>query len=165
MLAMRAADYCAAFLRARGVRRVFGIPGGENVDLIEALRRVDVTYVLAHHEAAAGHMAAATAQPSRVPGVCIVTRGPGATNLYPAIATAFLDRRPVRQNERCRPAGRHQTHLSHGPATPRGRPWMRRSSASRRPADRWSSPGSAPRNSTSRLRSSGWSIGWPARRW
>ncbi len=95
MLAMRAADYCAAFLRARGVRRVFGIPGGENVDLIEALRRVDVTYVLAHHEAAAGHMAAATAQLSRVPGVCIVTRGPGAMNLYPAIATAFLDRRPV----------------------------------------------------------------------
>ena len=95
MVGMRAAEYCARFLRARGVRRVFGIPGGESVELIEALRRLDVAYVLAHHEAAAGFMAAATAQLSGVPGVCIVTRGPGAMNLYPGIATAHLDRRPV----------------------------------------------------------------------
>ncbi len=95
MFGMRAAEYCAGFLRARGVRRVFGIPGGESVELIEALRRLGVDYVLAHHEAAAAFMAAATAQLSGVPGVCIVTRGPGAMNLYPGIATAHLDRRAV----------------------------------------------------------------------
>jgi acetolactate synthase-1/2/3 large subunit len=77
------------------VRRAFGIPGGESLELIEALRRVDIPYVLTHHETAAGFMAAATAQLSGVPGVCIVTRGPGAMNLYPSIATAYLDRRAV----------------------------------------------------------------------
>ena len=63
-----------------GARGAAGLrhPGGESLELIEALRRVDIPYVLTHHETAAGFMAAATAQLSGVPGVCIVTRGPGA---------------------------------------------------------------------------------------
>jgi len=59
------------------------------------MRRVGIEYVLVHHEATAAFMAAATAQLTGVPGVCIVTRGPGAMNLYPGVATAYLDRRPI----------------------------------------------------------------------
>ncbi len=91
---MNAAERCAAFLGGRGVRRAFGIPGSEAIELLEAMRRHGVDYVLTHHEAAAGFMAQATAQLTGVPGVAIVTRGPGAMNLYPAAATAQLDRRP-----------------------------------------------------------------------
>ena len=77
------------------MRRAFGVPGGELVELIEALRRVDVPFVLTHHEAPAAFMAAATGELSRAPGVCLATRGPGAVNLFAGVATAYLDRRPL----------------------------------------------------------------------
>jgi acetolactate synthase-1/2/3 large subunit len=82
-------------LRAAGVRYVYGHPGGEVVDLIEGFRQAGLEFVLTKHEAAAAFMAEATATSTGVPGVCLATLGPGATNLVTGIAHAFLDRAPV----------------------------------------------------------------------
>src|SRR3989442_12052845 len=82
-------------LRAAGVRNVFGHPGGEVVDLIEGFRQAGLEFVLTKHETAAAFMAEATATATGVPGVCLATLGPGATNLVTGVAHAYLDRAPV----------------------------------------------------------------------
>src|SRR5438874_1490604 len=94
-MSMNTAQTVARFLRDLGVRRAFGVPGGELVELIEALRRLDVPFILTHHEAPAAFMAAATGELSGVPGVCLATRGPGAVNLFAGVAAAYVDRRPL----------------------------------------------------------------------
>ena len=82
-------------LHAAGVRHVFGHPGGEVVDLIEGFRQAGLEFVLTKHETAAAFMAEATATITGVPGVCLATLGPGATNLVTGVAHAYLDRAPV----------------------------------------------------------------------
>jgi len=82
-------------LRAAGVRHVFGHPGGEVIDLIEGLRQAGLEFVLTKHETAAAFMAEATATLTGIPGVCLGTLGPGATNLVTGVAQAYLDRAPV----------------------------------------------------------------------
>lgn len=82
-------------LRAAGVRYVFGHPGGEVVDLIEGFRQAGLEFVLTRHETAAGFMAEAIASASGIPGVCVATLGPGATNLVTGVAQAYLDRAPL----------------------------------------------------------------------
>jgi acetolactate synthase-1/2/3 large subunit len=90
-----AAAYTAAFLVARGIRRVFGLPGGDNLRLIEALRQAGIDYVLVHHEAAAAFMADADGQLEGRPGVCMSTLGPGAVNLLGGVANSYRERAPV----------------------------------------------------------------------
>jgi acetolactate synthase-1/2/3 large subunit len=92
---MNTAQAVARFLHDLGVRRAFGVPSGEIVELIEALRRLDVPFILTHQETPAGYMAAATGELSGVPGLCLATRGPGAANLFAGVAAAYLDRRPL----------------------------------------------------------------------
>jgi acetolactate synthase-1/2/3 large subunit len=82
-------------LRAAGVRYVTGHPGGEVVDLIEGFRQAGLEFVLTRHETSAAFMAEAMASASGVPGVCIATLGPGATNLVTGVAQAYLDRAPL----------------------------------------------------------------------
>lgn len=82
-------------LRAAGVRYVTGHPGGEVVDLIEGFREAGLEFVLTRHETAAGFMAEAMASASGIPGVCVATLGPGATNLVTGVAQAYLDRAPL----------------------------------------------------------------------
>lgn len=82
-------------LRAAGVRYVMGHPGGEVVELIEGFRQAGLEFVLTRHETSAAFMAEAMASASGVPGVCVVTLGPGATNLVTGVAHAFLDRGPL----------------------------------------------------------------------
>jgi acetolactate synthase-1/2/3 large subunit len=89
------ADVIAGQLAAAGVRRLYGLPGGEMLDIMEACRRVDISFVLAHHESAAAFMAAAEGRYRRAPAACIATLGPGATNLVSGVAHAALDRSPV----------------------------------------------------------------------
>lgn len=95
MTMMTVADYLVGFLREGGVARVFGVPGGENVPVIEALRRAGLAYVLFHHEAAAGYAAGVTGRLTDVPGVCMSTVGPGAMNLVAAASAATLERVPL----------------------------------------------------------------------
>ena len=82
-------------LRAAGIRHVFGHPGGEVVDLIEGFRQAGLEFVLAKHETGAAFMAEAMASSTGLPGACLATLGPGATNLVTGVAHAYLDRAPL----------------------------------------------------------------------
>jgi acetolactate synthase I/II/III large subunit len=82
-------------LKGLGIRRMFGVPGGEILDLIEACRQEGIEFILTRHESAAAFMADVTGQITGRPGVCLSTVGPGATNLVNGVANAFLDRSPV----------------------------------------------------------------------
>src|SRR5438874_9998495 len=89
------ADVVATTLRDAGVSRMFGLPGGEMLDLLEAVRNVGIDFILTRHEAVAALMADAAGQLTRRPGVCVSTLGPGAMNLTLGVANAFLDRSPM----------------------------------------------------------------------
>ncbi|MDE3194482.1 MAG: thiamine pyrophosphate-binding protein, partial [Chloroflexota bacterium] len=82
-------------LREAGVRYALGHPGGEVIELIEGFREAGLEFVLTRHETAAAFAAEAMASASGVPGVCVATLGPGATNLTTGVAHAFLDRGPL----------------------------------------------------------------------
>src|ERR1051325_11231688 len=89
------AEVMANTLAERGVKFVFGLPGGEIVAFIDACRRAGLRFLLTGHEASAAWMAQVVGQITGVPGVCAATLGPGATNLVTGIANAYLDRAPV----------------------------------------------------------------------
>ncbi len=78
-----------------GVRFAFGHPGGEVLELIDALERAGIRFVLTGHESTAAFMATAAGRLTGIPGVCVATLGPGACNLVLGVGTAFLDRDPV----------------------------------------------------------------------
>ena len=92
---MKVADQVAAYLADQGLKRVFGIPGTENLPLIEGLGSRGVDYVLVSHESAGAFMADAAAYLTNGLQVCVVTRGPGAANLLPGLASAHFDGSPV----------------------------------------------------------------------
>src|SRR5262249_84565 len=85
----------ARMLEQAGVRWVFGIPSGPVLPLIEALRQSSVQFVLTASETSAGFMATAVGYLTGIPGVCVSTVGPGATNLTTGVGCAWLDRAPV----------------------------------------------------------------------
>ena len=82
-------------LAAAGIDRVFGLPGGEVLVLMEELRRAGVDFVLMRHEANAGLAAAVYGKLQRQPGVVLTTLGPGAANLMLPMANASLDLEPL----------------------------------------------------------------------
>src|ERR1700691_1761389 len=77
-----------ATLEGEGVDVVFGYPGGAILPAYDALRKFPIRHVLVRHEQGAAHMADGYARASGRVGVCVVTSGPGATNLVTGIATA-----------------------------------------------------------------------------
>ena len=89
------AELVATFLAEHGVRRAYGVTGGEVLHVVDALRARDVEFILTHHEASAAYMADTEGQLGGRPGVCISTLGPGAANLLPGLAQATLERSPV----------------------------------------------------------------------
>lgn len=78
---LTAAELLVSALENEGVDRIFGIPGEENLDLVEAIRNSNIELVLTRHEQAAAFMAAAHGRLTGQPGVCLTTLGPGALNL------------------------------------------------------------------------------------
>src|SRR4249920_967380 len=92
---MRAADAVMEALKAEGVEHIFGIPGGANLPIYDAVHDADLTHIQARHEQGAGHMAEGYAKASGRVGVAFATSGPGATNLVTAIADANLDSVPT----------------------------------------------------------------------
>ncbi|MGE5358719.1 MAG: thiamine pyrophosphate-binding protein [Bacteroidales bacterium] len=78
-----------------GVARMYGLPGGEILDLVEACRLEGIRFVLTRREATASFMADAAGQLERRPGVAVATLGPGAVNMVLGVANAYLDRSPV----------------------------------------------------------------------
>src|SRR5207244_10813296 len=89
---MNAAQLLVSCLENEGVRFAFGIPGEENLELMDALRGSAVRFVLTRHEGAAAFMAGVYGRLSGRAGVCLATLGPGATNLVSGVAVALLDR-------------------------------------------------------------------------
>ena len=89
------AEVIADELYQAGVRTVFGQPGGEVVDLMEAMAQRGIEFVLMGLESAAALAAGTLGQATGVPGVCLATLGPGACNLTLGIGDAFLDRHPL----------------------------------------------------------------------
>ncbi len=85
----------ARILADAGIRRVFGLPGGEVLVLIDELRRAAIDFVLMRHEANAGLAAAVYGKLCRQPGVVLTTLGPGAANLMLPLSNAYLDREPL----------------------------------------------------------------------
>jgi len=92
---MNNADLIVATLKAAGISRGFGIPSGNVLPLMEAMRRGGVDFVLTAHEGSAGFAADVTGRLTATPGLCIATLGPGATNLATGIGDAWLDRSPL----------------------------------------------------------------------
>src|SRR5271156_6792845 len=78
-------------LKAEGVKAVFGLPGGHVLRIYDGLyHHPEITHFLVRHEQHAASMASAYAQLTGEPGVCLVTAGPGATNLLTGIAEAYI---------------------------------------------------------------------------
>ncbi len=91
----KASDLFVQALSAEGVSVVFGLPGEENLDLLESLRSSDIRLVVTRHEQAAGFMAATWGRLTGRAGVCLSTLGPGATNFVTAAAYAQLGGMPM----------------------------------------------------------------------
>src|SRR6478735_6033282 len=92
---MKASDLFIKALEAEEVEYIFGIPGEENLDLLNSLRDSSVKMILTRHEQAAGFMAATYGRLTGKAGVCLSTLGPGATNLVTAAAYAQLGAMPM----------------------------------------------------------------------
>lgn len=94
-LFMKASDLFVAQLKEEGVEYIFGLPGEENLDLLESLRNSDIKLIITRHEQAAAFMAAAYGRLTGKAGVCFSTLGPGATNLVTGVAQAQLIGAPL----------------------------------------------------------------------
>ncbi len=92
---MNNADLIVATLKQAGIRHGFGIPSGNVLPLIEAMRTGGVEFVLTAHEGSAAFCADVSGRMTGRPGLCIATLGPGATNLSTGVGSAFLDRSPM----------------------------------------------------------------------
>jgi acetolactate synthase I/II/III large subunit len=91
----KGSDLLVAALENEGVDRIFGIPGEENLDVVESLRSSRIELVLTRHEQAAAFMAATYGRLTGRPGVCISTLGPGALNFSTGAAYAHLGAMPM----------------------------------------------------------------------
>ena len=92
---MNNADLIVRCLHGAGIRHGYGIPSGNVLPLMEAMRVGGIEFVLTAHEGSAGFAADVTGRQTGVPGFAIATLGPGATNLATGVGDAFLDRSPM----------------------------------------------------------------------
>ena len=91
----KGSDLLVAALENEGVEYIFGVPGEENLDVVESLRNSHIELVLTRHEQSAAFMAATHGRLTGRPGVCIATLGPGALNLVTGAAYAHLGAMPM----------------------------------------------------------------------
>ncbi|MDC0458416.1 acetolactate synthase large subunit [Alphaproteobacteria bacterium] len=93
---MKASDLFIQALENEGVEYIFGIPGEENLDLLESLRKSKkIKLILTRHEQGAAFMAATYGRLTGKAGVCLATLGPGATNFTTPAAYGFLGGFPL----------------------------------------------------------------------
>ena len=92
---MKASDLFVKALENEGVEYIFGIPGEENLDILNSLIDSNIQLILTRHEQGAGFMAATYGRLTGKPGVCMSTLGPGATNLVTPAAYAQLGAMPM----------------------------------------------------------------------
>ncbi len=89
------ADLLVECLEQEGVKYIFGIPGEENLDLMNAIEKSSIQFITTRHEQGAAFMADVYGRLTGKTGVCLSTLGPGATNLVTGVADANLDGAPV----------------------------------------------------------------------
>ena len=105
---MRCAELFVRCLENEGVEYIFGIPGEENLDVMDVLLDSSIRFITVRHEQGAAFMADVYGRLTGRPGVCLATLGPGATNLITGVADANMDRAPV-----VAIAGQGSTHRLH----------------------------------------------------
>ncbi|NDJ17533.1 acetolactate synthase large subunit [Myxacorys almedinensis A] len=89
------AELLVRCLEAEGVEYVFGLPGEENLHVLEALKASSIQFITTRHEQGAAFMADVYGRLTGRAGVCLSTLGPGATNLMTGVADANLDCAPL----------------------------------------------------------------------
>jgi len=92
---MKASELLVKCLENEGVEYIFGLPGEENIDVMDALIDSPIEFVTTKHEQGAAFMADVYGRLTGRAGVCLSTLGPGATNLVTGVADANMDRAPV----------------------------------------------------------------------
>jgi acetolactate synthase I/II/III large subunit len=92
---MTAAQLLVKCLESEGVEYIFGIPGEENIDIMDALLESNIKFITTRHEQGAAFMADVYGRLTGRAGVCMATLGPGATNLITGFADANMDRAPI----------------------------------------------------------------------
>jgi acetolactate synthase-1/2/3 large subunit len=92
---MKGSDLLVAALENEGVQRIFGVPGEENLDVVESLRHSKIELIVTRHEQAAAFMAATFGRLTGHPGVCMSTLGPGALNFSTGAGYALLGAMPM----------------------------------------------------------------------
>jgi acetolactate synthase-1/2/3 large subunit len=92
---MKAAELFVKCLENEEVEYIFGVPGEENVDIMDALLESPIKFITARHEQGAAFMADVYGRLTGKAGVCLSTLGPGATNLITGVADADMDRAPL----------------------------------------------------------------------
>jgi len=92
---MNAAELFVRCLENEGIDTIFGLPGEENIDLMDALLDSSIEFVLTRHEQGAAFMADVHGRLTGRAGVCLATLGPGACNLITGVADANMDRAPL----------------------------------------------------------------------
>ncbi|HLR63513.1 MAG TPA: acetolactate synthase large subunit [Lentibacillus sp.] len=92
---MNVSELLVKCLEQEGVEYVFGVPGEENIDLMDAFYDSDIEFIVTRHETSAAFMAATYGRLTGTPGVCLATLGPGATNLMTGVANANMDHAPL----------------------------------------------------------------------
>jgi acetolactate synthase-1/2/3 large subunit len=92
---MKASELFVKCLENEDVEYIFGVPGEENVDIMDALLESPIKFITTRHEQGAAFMADVYGRLTGKAGVCLSTLGPGATNLITGVADADMDRAPV----------------------------------------------------------------------
>src|SRR5246500_3634409 len=92
---MKAAELFVKCLENEGVEYIFGVPGEENVDIMDGLIESPIRFITPRHEQGAAFMADVYGRLTGRAGVCMSTLGPGATNLITGVADANMDRAPI----------------------------------------------------------------------
>jgi acetolactate synthase I/II/III large subunit len=93
---MKASDYIAEFLEAKGVTCIFELSGGMITHLLDSIsQKTKINIVTMHHEQSAAFAADTFGRVTGIPGIAMATSGPGATNLLTGIASCYFDSSPA----------------------------------------------------------------------
>ncbi len=92
---MKASDLLLKCLEAQGVKTMYGVPGEENADIMMSLLDSPIEFITTRHEQTAAFMGEMHGRLTGIPGVCLATLGPGATNLTTGVAQANMDNAPL----------------------------------------------------------------------
>ena len=92
---MKASDLFLKCLEKQGVKTIYGVPGEENADMMMSLLDSPIDFISTRHEQTAAFMAEMHGRLTGIPGICLATLGPGATNLITGVAQANMDNAPL----------------------------------------------------------------------